>query len=123
MNSNIIDLKFGVISITETNIKSRTPVIVTNINGPKWCYSTPTDKGGTLLYNDEHYNAKPLLNVGKIVYTSKQLESVFIKICNKNKKNIVGWIYQHPYMDLNEFNEEFFNLLMEKFGAEDKKLF
>ena len=58
------------------------------------------------------------------MYKSKQLESVFIEICSKNKKNIiVGCIYRHPSMDLNEFNEEFFNPLMEKIGSEDKKLF
>ena len=58
------------------------------------------------------------------MYKSKQLESVFIEICNKNKKNIiVGCIYRHPSMDLNEFNEEFFNPLMEEIGSEDKKLF
>ena len=49
---NMIDLKFGVISITETKIKTTNPD--TNINGYK-CYSTPTeaDKGGALLYIDE----------------------------------------------------------------------
>ena len=55
---------------------------------------------------------------------SKQLESVFIEICNKNKKNtIVGCICRHSSMDLNEFNQEFLNPLMEKIGSEDKKIF
>ena len=58
------------------------------------------------------------------MYKSKQLESVFIEICSNNKKNIiVGCIYRHPSMDHNEFNEEFFNPLMEKIGSEYKKLF
>ena len=58
------------------------------------------------------------------MYKSKQLESVFIEICNKNKKNIiVGCIYCHPVMDLDEFNNEYFDLLMEKLLKEDKKLF
>ena len=56
------------------------------------------------------------------MYKSKQLEPVFIEICNKHKKNIiVGCIYRHPSMDLNEFNEEFFNPLMEIIDSEDKK--
>ena len=81
-------------------------------------------KGGALLYMDEHYNTKQLPNIDKIMYKSKQLESGFIEICNKNKKKIiVGCIYQHPPIDLNEFNEEFSNPSMEKIGAEDKKLF
>ena len=46
------------------------------------------------------------------------------EIRSKTKKNIiVGCIYRHPSMDLNEFNEEFFNPLMEKIGSEDRKLF
>ena len=49
------------------------------------------------------------------MYTLKQLESVFVEICKKNKKNIIiGCIYRHPYMDLNEFNDEFLNPLLEK---------
>ena len=56
---NMIDLKFGVIGITETNIKTTNPGIDTKINGYK-CYSTPmeADKGGAVLYIDEHYNTK-----------------------------------------------------------------
>ena len=121
---NMIDLKFGAIGIIETKIKTTNPGIDANINGYK-CYSTPTeaDKGGALLYIDEHYNTKQLPNSDKIMYKSKQLESVYIEICNKNKKNIiVGCIYLHPSKDLNEFNEEFINPLMEKIGFEDKKL-
>ena len=57
------------------------------------------------------------------MYKSKQLESVFIEICYKNKKNIiVGCIYRHPVMDLDEFNNEYFDPLMEKLLKEDKKL-
>ena len=73
---NMIGSKFGVIGITEAKIKTTNPVIDTNING----YSTPTnaEKGGALLYIDEHYNVKPVPNIDKIMYKSKQLESVFI---------------------------------------------
>ena len=60
----------------------------------------------------------------KIMYKSKQLESVFVEICNKNRKNIiVGCIYRHPSMDLNEFNQDFLNPLMEKICSENKKIF
>ena len=53
----MIGLKFGVIRISETKIKTTNPRIDTNINVDK-CYSTPmeADKGGALLYIDEHYN-------------------------------------------------------------------
>ena len=92
---DMIDLKFSVIGITETKIKTTNPIIDINVNGYK-CYSIPTeaDKGGALLYIDEHYNSKPLPNIDKIMHKSKQLESVFVEMCNKNRKNIiVGCIY------------------------------
>ena len=48
--------KFGVISITETKIKTKNPGIDTDIIEYK-CYSTPTEavKGGSIIYIDEHY--------------------------------------------------------------------
>ena len=122
---DMTDLKFRVIGITETKIKTTNPIIDININGYK-CYSTLTeaDKGGALLYIDEHYNSKPLPNIDKIMYKSKQLESVFVEICNKNRKNIIGGcIYRHPSMDLNEFNQDFLNPLMGKNCSENKKIF
>ena len=58
------------------------------------------------------------------MYRSKQLESVFVEICKKNKKNIIiGCVYRHPSMDLNEFNDEFRNPLLEKITNDNKKLF
>ena len=96
---SMIDLKFDVVGITETLIKVGKPSIDVNINGYKY-YSTPTDKGGALIYINDQYNTKLLPNSDKIMYKPKQLESVFIEIVNKNKKNIlIGCIYRHPSMD------------------------
>ena len=122
---NLVDLKFDVVGITETKLKSNIdPTFDININGYK-SYSTPSEanKGGALLYIADQFNVKPLTNLNKIMYKSNQLESVFVEICNKNKKNvIIGCIYRHPSMDLDEFNDDFFNLLLENI-ASDKKLF
>ena len=54
------------------------------------CYSTTTeaDKGGALLYIKEHCNVKPLPTLEKMMFKPKQLESVFIELCNENE-NIV----------------------------------
>ena len=102
---NIIDLKFDIVGITETKLKSHIdPSFDININGYK-SYSTPTetDKGGSILYIADHFNSKPLESFNKMMYKSKQLESVFVEICKKNKKNrIIGCIYRHPSMDLND---------------------
>ena len=59
-----------------------------------------------------------------LVYKTRQLESIFAEIINPGKKNIlVGCIYRHPSMDLNEFNEEFLEPLMEKISTDNKNIF
>ena len=105
----MIDLKFDVIGITETKIKCKNPVIDTNISVYMY-YSTPTeaDKGGALLYIKEECNVKPLPKLDKFMCKPKHLESVFIEICNKNKKNTII---------------DYFDVLMEKLASEDKKVF
>ena len=58
------------------------------------------------------------------MYKPREFESAFIDICNKSKKNIIrGCIYQHPSMDICEFNNYFLNPFMEKITSQDKKLF
>ena len=114
----MIDLQFDCIGITETKLKTMNPISSIDIDRYN-TFSTPTDavKAGALLYIKKHFNVKTRPNLDKMMYKSKQLESVFIEICNKNKKNIiVGCIYRHPVMDLDEFNNE-------KLLKEDKKLF
>ena len=40
------------------------------------------------------------------IYKSAELESTFIEIINHKKSNIlVGCLYRHPDMDINEFND------------------
>ena len=41
------------------------------------------------------------------------IESVFIEIINKNESNaIVGVLYRHPWMDMDDFNEVKLELLL-----------
>ena len=57
------------------------------------------------------------------IYKSAKLESTFIEIINHKKLNIlVGCIYRHPVMDLNEFNDYFLNELLHKFSSESKSV-
>ena len=52
-----------------------------------------------------------------------QLESTFVEIINKGKKNtIIGCIYRHPCMDIDDFNVNF-EELMEKISSENKEVF
>ena len=120
------DFKFDILGITETKIKhNKNPLIDINLNGYK-TFSTPTEaaSGGALIYIADHFNSKPLKILDKIMYKSRQLESVFIEICNKSKKNIiVGCIYRHPSMDLEEFNEDYLEPLMEELSASKKMVY
>ena len=44
------------------------------------------------------------------IYQSEKLESVFIEIIKSNNRNIiVGCVYCHPSMEVNEFNSLFLN--------------
>ena len=123
---NMIDLKFDILGITETKLrKGREPLIDVNLAGYK-TFSTTTEatKGGALIYVSDHLSTKPLKDLDNLMYKPKQLESVFLEICNKGKKNIiVGCIYRHPSMDLSEFNDDYIEPLLEELAAKDKTMF
>ena len=117
--------KFDVIGISETKInKNKSPIFDINMEDYK-CYHTPSEaeKGGAMLYIQNDITSKPRNDLDSLVYKSKQLESIFIEIINAGQKNtIVGCIYRHPSMDLEEL-DEIVNLLMEKIGSENKNIF
>ena len=122
----MLDHKFDIIGITESKILKKTPPgYDISLPGYKH-YSTPAEssRGGTMLYISDHLNSKPRKDLENIMYKSEQLESSFIEIINPGKKNIVcGCIYRHPLMDLKDFNEDYFDHLMEKLSKENKKVF
>ena len=123
---NLLDYKFDILGITETKIINNfTPIFDTTMKGYKHFYtSTESEKGGALLYVNDQLNSKPRKDLDMLVYKSRQLESIFVEIINPGKKNIlVGCIYRHPSMDLNEFNEEFLEPLMEKLSTENNFFF
>ena len=89
-------------------------------------HQTPTeaDKGGALLYvsKDLNYITREDLNV--MLNKSKELESFFIEITNINKKNIIcACIYRHPCMELEDFNQQYLNPLLNKLFMENKNLY
>ena len=114
--------KFDVIGISETKInKMIESDYDTTIEGYKK-FSTPTEaeKGGVMLYISKKHNCIPRKSLDKIVYKSYVLESIFAEIVVPGKKNIVvGCIYRHPSMTVNDFNQNFLSPLMEKLT--DKK--
>ena len=59
-----------------------------------------------------------------MIYTSYELESVFMEIIVPNKKNItMGCIYRHPSMDLNDFTDNYLNQLMTKMAGNKNNIF
>ena len=59
------------------------------------------------------------------MYKSKELESVFMEIMTKSKeKNIViGCIYKHPKLSIEEFNNQFLSSFLEKISFENKGMY
>ena len=58
------------------------------------------------------------------IYKSFELESIFIEICNREKSNIIiGSIYKHPNMNINEFNFKYLNEFLDKLSKDNKSAF
>ena len=96
-----------------------------NVNIPYFSYEfTPTESTawGTLLCTADHlaYQKRNDLTF----YEKSYLESTFIEITNPSETYIiVGCIYMHPTMDLNEFNCYYLNPFLEKLSKEQKTVF
>ena len=84
---------------------------------------TPTElsAGGALLYVSNHLTYKPRNDINKSFYKNKELESIFIEIVYKNKNNlIIGCVYKHPKMYIDNFNSEYLYPLLDKVNKEKK---
>ena len=117
------NLNFDVIAISETRI-TKNKAQINHIDLTNYSYEhcpTESSAGGTLLSisNNLSYKARNDSNF----YKSAELESTFIEIINHKKSNIiVGCIYKHPAMDLNEFNDYYLNELLHKLSSENKSV-
>ena len=116
---------FDIIGITETGFQNNIPI--TNCVLPGYNYAhTPTKgvKGGALLYISDCLQYTERADLDGITYKDKELESKFIEIIQVNNKNIiVGCIYRHLSMSVNEFNSDYLTLLLDKASLENKLLF
>ena len=117
------NLNFDVIAISETRI-TKNKAQINHIDLINYSYEycpTEPSAGGTLLYIRNHLSYKTRNDLN--IYKSAELESTFIEIINHKKSNIiVGCIYRHPAMDLNEFNDYHLNELLHKLSSENKSL-
>ena len=116
----MLNFEFSIIAITETKIKKVShPTFDINLHNYN-TFHTPTESssGGTLLYVSKTLNSKIRKNLQ--IYKSKELESTFIEIVNKKKKNIlVGYIYRHPCID--NFNDDYLQPLLAKLSSQNKQ--
>ena len=83
--------------------------------------SCPTESAtsGTLLYISNNLSCKPRNDL--CIYKSTEVEPTFTEILSPKKTNvIVGCIYCHPHIDLNEFNDCYINNLLDKLSKENK---
>ena len=122
---SILDLDFDILGLTETRIiKEQDATYDTSITGYEE-YFTPTESttGGTSLYINRNIKSKERTDLEKNLYIPKKPESTFVELIIKGKKNIIiGCIYKHPKLDINEFNT-FFENTMEKLSFENKELY
>ena len=71
---------------------------------------TPTESsaGGALLYISNRFSYLIRNDLNQCMYKSKSLESIFVEINFTKKVNIiVGSVYRHPGMSIEEFNSDF----------------
>ena len=118
-----LDHEFDILGITETRLK---PHSTSNVSLPGYSFlSTPTTSfaGGTGLYVSHKLSYKPREDLTKILVLNSLIESTFIEIILKNKKNIiVGCVYKHPLMSVDDFNDHYINPLLSKIVKEKKSI-
>ena len=118
------EAKFSVIGIAESRLnKDKAPLNKINLQNYN-IQHTPTEsnKEGSLPYisTDLSYKTRNDLRM----YKSKELESFFIEIINKNDKNtIVYCIYKYPRLTIDEFNNKFLSPMLEKVSFKNKEVY
>ena len=122
---SILNLKFSVIGISESRfLKHSPPIFDFNIEG----YSvehTPTESsaGGALLYISNRFSYTVRSDLSQLLYSPRDLESVFVEISFSRKSNIiVGCIYRHPGMSIATFNSDFFSPFLQLVSRENKSI-
>ena len=115
--------EFDVIAISEYKIKTNcTPTVDITIDNYHAPISTPSEanKGGVLLYVNKKHNFKPRPNLN--IYETKLVESVFVEIIKPKKANdIIGVVYRHPSLDVDNFNDIHIRPLVTKLSIEKNK--
>ena len=118
---NELNVNFDILAITESRIKKDSPSTVNlHLDYLVEQTSTETSAGGTLLYINKTLSYQ-LKNDLKLYHLEK-IESTFIEIiCSKLTNVIVGCIYKHPTLQINDFKSDFITPLLLKLLKESYK--
>ena len=104
-------------------IKGKLPTIHVRLTFYSYEFSpVKRNASGTLKYIRNHlpYKARKDSNI----YTFLEKVSTFIKICSPKKLYIIiGYIYKHSNMNINEFNGDYLNEFLDKLSKENKTIF
>ena len=115
-------LVFDSLAVKETRIKKDSS---SSINLQLSNYSnehTPTESsaGGTLLYISKRLSYQ--LRNDLRLYDPEKIASIFIEIIYSKSTNvIIGFIYKHPTLSINDFTNDFISPLLLKLQKESPK--
>ena len=115
-----LNFSFDLIGLTETRIRNVAQNVDLGLSDFNH-FSTPTEMecGGTILYVRKSLMCKQRVDLEKLFYKSRELESSFVEITiPKQKSMICGCIYKHPSMDVYEFNDQYLNPLLDLISKE-----
>ena len=118
-----LNVIFDILAIAESRIKkdSSSP---TNLHLNNYSIEhTPNESSasGTLLYVNKRLSYQ--LRNDLWIYDPGKIESTFIEIiCSKSTNVIVGCIYKHPILPINDFTNEFISPLLLKLQKESSKI-
>ena len=108
-----LNVTFGNLAITETRIKKDSSSRINLQLSNYLIEHTPTESsaGGTLLYISKRLSYQ--LRNDPRLYDPGKIESTFIEIiCSKSTNVIVGCIYKHPMLPINDFTNKFISPLL-----------
>ena len=106
-----LNVSFDILVITETRIKkdSSNPINLQLNNYSIEHTPTESSASGTLLYINKRLSYQ--LRNDLRLYDPGKIESTFIEIiCSKSTNVIVGCIYKHPTLPINDFTNDLFLL-------------
>ena len=114
---------FDVIGVSETRLSSSS---AGNTSLPGYSFlgvSSESIAGGVGLYISAKITFKPRTDLSKILYSSTNLESIFIELIFKGKENIiVGCVYKHPSFNIDDFNTYYLSPFLSKLNKEEKSI-